>query len=139
MVAQLPADNKVSTYVRGDSSQSIGNAYEFVANAGQALQRRASSAQAANLPPAQVAAAKAQASAEINAFVSSTKSSYVDAMGWASIVAAIAAWLGAMIAFRFLPKRSETLAAAGRGPGAGPGGWGERRRGGSGAPRAAAH
>jgi EmrB/QacA subfamily drug resistance transporter len=119
VVAQLPADSKVSTYVRSDSSQSIGNAYEFVADAGQALQRRASLPQAGNLPPAQVAAAKAQASAEINSFVSSTKSSYVDAMGWASIVAAIAAWLGAMIAFRFLPKRSETLAAAGRGPGAG--------------------
>jgi EmrB/QacA subfamily drug resistance transporter len=105
IVAQLPADTKASTYVRGDSSQSIGNAFDFVANAGQALQRRGQLAQAGTLTPAQIAAQKAQATAEINAFVSSSKSSFVDAMGIASICAGLFAWLGAGIAFRYLPKR----------------------------------
>jgi hypothetical protein len=117
VVSQLPPDARVSTYVRGDSSQSIGNAFDFVSKAGDALTQRAKLAQAAKLPPAQIAVEKAQATAEIDSFVSSTKSSFVDAMGVASICAAIMAWIGAGIAFRYLPKRSETLAAAQR-PGA---------------------
>jgi EmrB/QacA subfamily drug resistance transporter len=110
VVAQLPADTKVSTYVRSDSSQSIGNAFDFVSNAGAALQRRAALPQAGALPPAQVAAQKAQATSEINSFVSSAKSSFVDAMGIASICAAIMAWIGAAIAFRYLPKRPDGAA-----------------------------
>jgi hypothetical protein len=118
VVAQLPADTRVSTYVRSDSSQSIGNAFDFVGEASKALQRRAALSQAGNLTPQQLAAQKAQSTADIGAFVSSTKSSFVDAMGIASLCAAVAAWIGAGIAFRYLPKR---VTAPSDGPADGPG------------------
>ena len=105
VINQLPADTQVKTYVRSDSSQSIGNAFDFVANASKALERRGQLPQAGGLSAAQIAAQKAQASADINSFISDSKSSFVDAMGIASIVAAIIAWIGAAIAFRYLPKR----------------------------------
>ncbi len=95
VVAQLPADTKVSTYVRSDSSQSIGNAFDFVANAGKALERRGQLPQAGGLSAGADRGPEGAGDADINSFVSDSKSSFVDAMGIASIVAAIIAWIGA--------------------------------------------
>jgi EmrB/QacA subfamily drug resistance transporter len=105
IVSQLPANDRVSTYVRGDSSQSIGNALEFVGKAGSVLERRGQSGAAQNLTPEQLAAQKAAATKEIQAFVASSKSSFVDAMGVTSIAAGIVALLGSCVAFRYLPGK----------------------------------
>jgi DHA2 family integral membrane protein (MFS transporter) len=114
IVSTLPKNAQARTYVQGDSSQSIGNAFEFVGDAGAALQQRAKLPIAAALTPAQRATAKATAQKDIDSFISSSKSSFVDAMGVTSILAGAAALLGAGVAFRYLPGRRETAELAGR-------------------------
>ncbi len=114
IVAQLPANAQVKTYVRGDSSQSIGNALQLAGNAGSALGNRAKLPAADALTPDQLAAAKAKAKAEIEGFVASSKTSFVSAMSVTSIAAGLVSLLGACIAFRFLPSRREMATTAGR-------------------------
>jgi DHA2 family integral membrane protein (MFS transporter) len=106
-VSGVPANAKVGPLVHADTSQSIGNALEFVGQAGQALQNRAALPGAANLPAAQLAQQKAAANAEIQTFVQSSKDSFVSAMHVTSLAAAGSALIGAAVAFMFLPSRRE--------------------------------
>ena len=130
VVAQLPADTKVSTYVRSDSSQSIGNALEFVANAGAGLAAaRASCRRRPTCRRRRSRPQKAQATADINALrqldqvvVRRRDGHRVD-----RAPAIVGLDRAPMIAFRYLPKRRETLAATQR-PGAPGAGRRTRRR-----------
>jgi EmrB/QacA subfamily drug resistance transporter len=109
VLAQLPADTQVRTYVRGDSSQSIGNAFELAGAAEKALQNRAKIPN--NLTPAQLAAATAQAKTDINGFLSESKDSFVNAMSITSILAGVTALLGSIVAFGYLPGRQPPAVA----------------------------
>jgi EmrB/QacA subfamily drug resistance transporter len=121
-VQGVPANARVTPLVHGDTSQSIGNALEFVQQAGQALQNRAALPGAAALPAAQLQQQKAVATAQVDAFVAKSKSSFVSGMHVTSLSAAGAAWIGAVVAFLFLPSRREleesnrSVGAASRGP-----------------------
>ena len=106
-VQGAPANVKVTPLVHGDTSQSIGNALEFAQQTGTTLQRRAALPGAAALPPAQLAQQKAAATADVDAFVAKSKSSFVTGMHVTSLSAAGAAWIGAIVAFMFLPSRRE--------------------------------
>jgi Na+/melibiose symporter-like transporter len=121
VVSQLPANARVSTYVRADSSESIGNALEFAASARQALEQRAKLPQAQSIPAAQQAANAAKAKATIEQFLADSRSSFVSSMHVTTLFAALAGLLAAIVAFRFLPTRRE-LAALRGGPPAAPGG-----------------
>lgn len=107
VVAKLPADQRASTYVTGDSAQSIGNAFEFVGNVSGALGRRAQNPQISALPPAQVQAAQQQARAEITKFVDDSKHAFMGGMHITSVVAGLMALVGAVVAFMFLPGRRD--------------------------------
>ncbi|HZC73594.1 MAG TPA: MFS transporter [Jatrophihabitans sp.] len=100
VVAQLPSSERVTPLVTNDTSQSIGNALTFAGQAGGALQARAGS-----VPPAQAAQQAPRARTELPGFVASSKSSFMSAMRVTSLFAALAAILGALVAFRFLPAR----------------------------------
>jgi EmrB/QacA subfamily drug resistance transporter len=100
VVAQLPAGQLVTPLVSGDTSQSIGNALHFAGAAQQALQSRAGS-----VPPAQAAQYTQQDRAELGGFVADAKSSFMSAVHVTSLFAALAAILGAVVAFRYLPGR----------------------------------
>ncbi len=112
-VSGVPNNAKVTPLVHGDTSQSIGNALEFVEQSGQALQRRSELPGAAALTPAQVAAQKSAASIEINGFVQDAKDSFVSGMHVTSFAAAGFVFVGAAVAFLFLPGRRDLEAMAG--------------------------
>ena len=100
VVAQLPSNERVTPLVTNDTGQSIGNALTFAGQAGEALHARA-----ASVPPAQTAQQAPRARTELTGFVASSKSSFMSAMRVTSLFAALAAILGALVAFRFLPAR----------------------------------
>jgi Na+/melibiose symporter-like transporter len=101
-VAQLPADAKVATYVKHDSSESIGGALEYVGNAVGALQQRAKLSGGA-APPAQVQ----QGQQAIGAFIDAAKDSFMSAMRITSVIAGLIGLLGSIAAFTFMPTRRE--------------------------------
>lgn len=111
VVAHLPADERVRPLVTGDTSQSIGNALEFVGAAGHALQQRGAHT---SLPAAQRAQQEAAARGELGHFLASSKSSFMSAMNLTSVFAGIAALIGAAVAFRYLPGRREFAELHGR-------------------------
>ena len=119
VVSQLPADARVGSYVRTDTSQSIGNALGFAAESGRALQNRAKLPGAPALTPAQLAQQKATATTQIAGFVAESKKAFMSGMHVTSLAAGAAAMFGALIAFLFLPSRREFAASnAAVGPGA---------------------
>ncbi|MCW2496108.1 MFS transporter [Jatrophihabitans sp.] len=104
VVSHLPRAEQVGPLVSTDTSQSIGNAFEFAAEAQGALQARAG---AANLTPAQVDKARAQDQAVLGQFLGKTKVAFMSGMHVTSLVAGFVVLLGALMAFRFLPGRRE--------------------------------
>jgi DHA2 family integral membrane protein (MFS transporter) len=112
VVAQLPASERATSYVRGDTSQSIGNAFEFTGEVGQALRARGSSPFAAGVPAAQRAQIEASDKATLAGFLSSAKSAFMTGMHVSSLFAGLAALLGALVSFRFLPTRREMQTVA---------------------------
>jgi DHA2 family integral membrane protein (MFS transporter) len=101
VVAQLPADQQVTPLVDADTSESIGNALQFVQDAGRALGERASSA-----PPGSVTEAqREQATSALTRFVQDAKDSFVSAMHVATVAAGLVTLLGAVIAFLYLPRQ----------------------------------
>ncbi len=106
-VQGVPANAKVTPLVHEDTSQSIGNALQFAGQTGQALKNRAGLPGAAAIPPAQVEQRQAAATAAVNGFVADSKSAFVTGMHITSLAAALAALIGAIIAFMFLPSRKE--------------------------------
>jgi DHA2 family integral membrane protein (MFS transporter) len=111
VVSRLPADAQVGSAVGADTSQSIGNALEFVGRATAALQSREKHA---GTPPSQ--AQIAQARAAITGFVDSAKDSFMTAMHVTSLFAALAGVIGAVVAGLFLPGRREFAQLHGPGP-----------------------
>jgi DHA2 family integral membrane protein (MFS transporter) len=110
VVSSLPADERVSSFVRSDTSQSIGNALEFAGNAGAALQSRANSGGAATIPAAELKQLKDADHAALTGFVADAKSSFMSGMHVTSIFAGLSVLLGAVVAFGFLPSRKEMQA-----------------------------
>jgi MFS family permease len=104
VVSGLPRSAQVKPLVRKDTSESIGASLEFAGRAATALQARAKVAGTA-LSPAQLAAARTADQKVVGAFLQDSKNSFVSAMHVASIVAGFTAWLGAAVAFSFLPGR----------------------------------
>ena len=103
VVQQLPESQQVAPLVRDDTSQSIGDALPFAAQAGSALEARAAAADGAQASPQQVAAARAA----LQGFVGESKSSFISAMNLTSFIGGAFAILGALIAWRFLPNRRQ--------------------------------
>jgi EmrB/QacA subfamily drug resistance transporter len=101
---QVPADLRVGNLVTSDTSKSIGNTLEFVGRSSQVLEQRAASA---HLTPQQGAASRQHAERVLGEFVSESKSSFMSAMHTASLFAGLAALIGAVVAFMFLPSRLE--------------------------------
>jgi EmrB/QacA subfamily drug resistance transporter len=110
-VQAAPTNVRVTPLVHSDTSQSIGNALEFVPQSGQALQRRAKLPGAAAIPSGQRQQQQAAATAEVQDFVARSKDSFVSAMHVTSLSAAGAALIGAIVAFLFLPSRRELEAS----------------------------
>jgi len=104
VVAQLPANQQVGTYVKNDASESIGGALEYVGAATGALQERGKSA---GLSPAQVQQQREHAQQAIGGFIDDADDSFVTAMRVTSIVAGLIGLLGAVAAFVYLPTRRE--------------------------------
>jgi hypothetical protein len=105
VVAQLPANQQVSTYVKHDASESIGGAFEYVGAATGALQERATSA--SGLSPAQIQQQRERAQQLIAGFIDDADDSFVTAMRVTSIVAGLIGLAGALAAFVYLPTRRE--------------------------------
>ena len=110
VVSRLPASAQVGSYLRQDSSESIGNALQFAGNASTALQHRASTPAAAALPPAQLAEQKQQAQTAIGGFLNDAKDSFMSAMHITSFVAGLFGLIGSFVAFWLLPGRREFAA-----------------------------
>jgi DHA2 family integral membrane protein (MFS transporter) len=106
VVAHLPAGARVGPQVSADTTQSIGNAFEFVSSAGHALQVR-SGLVGGQLTPQQLASAQTRDKAVLAGFVRQTKASFMTGMHVTSAFAGLAALLGAGVAFLFLPSRRE--------------------------------
>ena len=106
VVSRLPAGEQVGPLVSHDTSQSIGNALNFAGQAQAVVQSRAVS-----VPSTQAAQHAGQAGAELGEFVASSKSSFMSAVHITSLFAALAAWLGAIVAFGWLPGRRRPAAA----------------------------
>ncbi len=102
VVSRLPADAQVGSAVGADTSQSIGNALEFVGKATAALQAREKHTGTAPSPE-QVARARTA----ITGFVESAKDAFMSAMHVTSLLAALAGVIGAVVAGLFLPGRRE--------------------------------
>jgi DHA2 family integral membrane protein (MFS transporter) len=102
VVAHLPAGQRVTPVVGKDTSQSIGNALEFVAQAGGRLQARA-----AAHPDAATPQQRAAAAGQLEAVVGKARSAFMSAMNETSLFAGLAALLGALVAYRYLPGRRE--------------------------------
>jgi DHA2 family integral membrane protein (MFS transporter) len=102
VVAHLPAGQRVTPVVGKDTSQSIGNALEFVAQAGGRLQARA-----AAHPDAATPQQRAAAAGQLESVVGKARSAFMSAMNETSLFAGLAALLGALVAYRYLPGRRE--------------------------------
>jgi DHA2 family integral membrane protein (MFS transporter) len=116
VVSQLPASARVGTYVRQDSSESIGNSLELAGKAGTALQERATAPGVPTLPPAQLAERKQQAQTAITGFVNEAKDSFMSAMHVTSFVSGLFGLVGSFVAFWLLPGRREFAAQAAPAP-----------------------
>jgi DHA2 family integral membrane protein (MFS transporter) len=110
VVAKLPAGQRVGPLVQDDTSQSIGNALQFVERAGAALRTRAA-AQPDAATPIQERAARS----ELTGVVQRARGAFMTALNDTSVYAGLAALLGALVAFRFLPGRREFAATHGPG------------------------
>ncbi len=102
VVAQLPDRAKVSSRVHPDTTQSIGNAFEFAGAAGDALRARS---EVIGSTPAAEARAKDQVL--LAKFINDSKVSFMSGMHVTSGFAGLATLLGAAVAFTFLPSRRE--------------------------------
>jgi len=114
VVARLPEAQRVGPLVQRDTSQSIGNALQFVGRAGAALQARAAA------HPGTAPGREQAARAELTGVVQRARSAFMTALNDTSIWAGLAALLGALVAFRFLPERREFAATHGPGDAARP-------------------
>lgn len=108
VVAKLPADLQVKNLVTDQTSQSIGNALEFVGQSAEELQHRAA---VVRTTPQQAQAARAHDEQVLGRFVAQSKSAFMSAMHVASAFAGLAVLLGALIAYTFLPRRVRTVAS----------------------------
>jgi EmrB/QacA subfamily drug resistance transporter len=106
VVAQLPAGARVAPHVAKDTTQSIGNAFEFVSSAGKSLEAR-SALIGKQLTPQQRAAVQHRAEVLLAGFVDKSKASFMSGMHVTSLFAGLAALIGAGLAFVFLPSRRE--------------------------------
>jgi DHA2 family integral membrane protein (MFS transporter) len=112
VVSRLPASQRVTPLVHGDTSQSIGNALEFAGKAAAVLEARGEAHPGAATPRQ-----KAEVRSEITGVVGKARSSFMTGMNDTSVYAGLAALLGALVAFRFLPGRREFAELHGaRGP-----------------------
>ena len=107
IVHQLPKAQQVGPLVTHDTSQSIGNAFEFALGAQHALQARGAGPSSAALTPAQRTAVAARDKVIVEEFVGKTKVAFMSGMHLTSIFAGLAVLLGALGAFLFLPGRRE--------------------------------
>ena len=105
VVRTLPASAQVGPLVRKDTSESIGASLEFTGRALAALQARGRTATGAQLTAAQAAAARANDQKILGGFAQKSRDSFVSAMHVSSLVAGLTAWIGAAVAFSFLPGR----------------------------------
>ena len=123
IVSHLPAKDRVGPLVDKDTSQSIGNALDFVGKAGAALQDRSSAAAPGTLSPAQVKQERVRAQAIIGKFVASAHDAFMSAMHITSLLGGLVGLLGGLVAWRFLPNRREFrhMTGGGAGPPAAPG------------------
>jgi EmrB/QacA subfamily drug resistance transporter len=110
-VAQLPADAKATTYLKHDSSESIGGALEFAGNAAGALHQRAKLS-GGTAPPAQAR----QKQHAIATFIDQAKDSFITAMRITSLIAGLIGLLGSIAAFAFMPTRREHAIHTGPAP-----------------------
>ena len=104
VVKTLPASAQVGPLVRKDTSESIGASLEFFSRSLLAVQSRAA-LPGAQLTPTQAAAAKAKDQQILGGFVQKSRDSFVSAMHVSSLAAGFTAWVGAAVAFSFLPGR----------------------------------
>jgi hypothetical protein len=104
---QLPDTLRVRPLVTADTSQSIGNALEFVGRSATVLHQRADST---HLTAAQQSAARGRAKQVLSGFVGQSKAAFMSAMRIASLFAGLAALIGAAVAFAFLPGRRDVRA-----------------------------
>ena len=102
VVSQLPKAAQVSHALGADTSQSIGNALEFVGKTATALKAREA---ATGTAPS--TAQMAQARSAVTGFLDSAKDSFMSAMHVTSLFAALAGLIGAVVAGLFLPGRRE--------------------------------
>jgi EmrB/QacA subfamily drug resistance transporter len=119
VVSQLPKTAQVSHAVGADTSQSIGNALEFVGKTAAALKAREA---ATGTAPSAVQVAQARSA--IAGFLDSAKDSFMSAMHVTSLFAALSGLIGAVVAGLFLPGRREfgvQLRGPAGPPAAGPG------------------
>jgi DHA2 family integral membrane protein (MFS transporter) len=103
----LPKDQLVSPLVGANTSQSIGNAFEFAAGAQTALVARAADTHLPAVTLAQRAALAAHERTVLEGFLAKTKVAFMSGMHVTSIFAGLAVLLGALGAFLFLPGRKE--------------------------------
>jgi DHA2 family integral membrane protein (MFS transporter) len=102
IVSQLPRSQQVGPLVAKETAESIGASLEFITRAEAALKARAA-ASGSSLTPQQLSAQQARTA--LTGYVQSSQDSFVSAMHVTSLVAAIIAVLGAIVAFVFLPSR----------------------------------
>jgi EmrB/QacA subfamily drug resistance transporter len=94
---QIPPQLRVGSLVTDQTSQSIGNALDFVGKSATVLRERGASS----------GGDRAEAVGVLTGFVAKTKTSFISAMHVSSLVAGLIALLGALVAFRYLPGRPE--------------------------------
>jgi MFS family permease len=120
VVSQLPGNLQVKSFVDADTSQSIGNTFEFLANAEKALESRGQLPSAAALTPAQQATIQKSDRRTLGAFLAKSKTSFMSGMHVTSVFSGLSVLLGALIAFLFLPSRREFGAMHAAPPGPAP-------------------
>ena len=107
VVAQLPRSQQVAPLVTKDTSQSIGNAFDFVLSAQGALAARGTNASLPALSAAEKSQVMAHDKQVLEGFVAKTKIAFMSGMHVTSIFAALVVLLGALLSFVFLPGRRE--------------------------------
>ena len=107
VVQHLPRNQQVGPLVTGDTSQSIGNAFEFALGAQNALEARGGNPAFAQLSAQQRAATRAHDEAIVTTFVDKTKTSFMSGMHVTSLIAGLVVLLGALMSFVYLPGRRE--------------------------------
>jgi len=103
IVRTLPASQRVTPLVKGDTSQSIGDALPFAQDAATALEQRSAN----RALPAPTVQQQAAARGTLHGFVADVRASFMTAMNHTSLIAGLFAIFGALVAFRFLPNRAE--------------------------------